>query len=82
MEVVSACSRRHGYHLTCFLMSSLIKTIKPVAVANRTEAQLNDQGITYNEAGATYNEVGIAYGGIYGNTDFKVIVAKATDIKP
>lgn len=36
------------------------------AEAEKSDARLYDQGITYNEPGITYNEIGIAYGGVYG----------------
>lgn len=43
--------------------------MKPKAIAQSTQALLNDEGITYNQAGVTYNDIRYTYGGVYGQQD-------------
>lgn len=59
----------------------IIDDIKPKATATRTNAQVNNPGITYNQAGVTYNDPLYAYGGVYDSDVFPSFLTTAS-IKP
>ena len=47
------------------------------AIANHSDAFIQDQGLTYNQAGVTYNDVLYTYGGLYGYQDILPIISLA-----
>jgi hypothetical protein len=59
----------------------IIDDIKPKASAKRTNAQVNNPGITYNEAGVSYNDARYAYGGVYDSDVFPSFLTTAS-IRP
>lgn len=54
-------------------MKIRITNVTPKTNLQRTEAAVENPGITYNETGFSYNQAGVAYGGLYGNDITQII---------
>jgi hypothetical protein len=61
-----------------------IEDIKPIAKIEKTNAQVNDPGITFNESGVTFNDSRYTFGGVGKDGEYRVfsIVGQANDNKP
>ncbi|SRR5258708_5492558 len=63
-------------------MPNIVQDIIPIATASKTQAQLNDPGITYNQGGVSYNDSRYTYGGVYNQSDVEPAVFTVSNVNP
>lgn len=63
-------------------MPRVATDISPSLSGGTTQAQLEDQGITYNEPGISYNEPGIMYGGLFGSAFVFPLISLIASFSP
>lgn len=63
-------------------MPRISTDISPTMSVGKTQAELEDQGLTYNEAGISYNESGIFYGGVFGASLVFPLISMVASISP
>lgn len=63
-------------------IKTILSSVKIQTIAEPTNAQINNQGLTYNAAGYTYNDIALSYEGIYGDSSVVISPQIIRNIRP